>query len=156
MTRKQRRLTLIATAGAVLAFAVGLILYALNDKIVYFNAPSDIVSKPTQPGQRIRLGGLVKDGSVVRGQGTTVRFEVTDGAATVPVSYTGILPDLFRENQGVVTEGTLGADGLFIADSVLAKHDENYMPREVADKIKQSGQWRGAEAAAPGQPVAVK
>lgn len=158
MTRKQRRLTLIATAGAVLAFAVGLILYALNDKIVYFNAPSDIVSKPTQPGQRIRLGGLVKDGSVVRGQGTTVRFEVTDGAATVPVSYTGILPDLFRENQGVVTEGTLGADGLFVADSVLAKHDENYMPREVADKIKQSGQWRGAEApaAAPGQPVAAK
>ena len=154
MTRKQRRLTLIAAAGAVLAFAVGLILYALNDQIVYFNAPSDIVAKPAQPGQRIRLGGLVKDGSVVRGQGTTVRFEVTDGAASVPVAYTGILPDLFRENQGVVTEGTIGADGLFVADSVLAKHDERYMPREVADKIKESGQWRGAETEAGGKPVA--
>lgn len=154
MTRKQRRLTLIAAAGAVLAFAVGLILYALNDQIVYFNAPSDIVAKPVAPGQRIRLGGLVKDGSVVRGQGTTVRFEVTDGAASVPVAYTGILPDLFRENQGVVTEGTIGADGLFVADSVLAKHDERYMPREVADKIKESGQWRGAETEAGGKPVA--
>jgi cytochrome c-type biogenesis protein CcmE len=154
MTRKQRRLTLIAAAGAVLAFAVGLILYALNDQIVYFNAPSDIVAKPVAPGQRIRLGGLVKDGSVVRGQGTTVRFEVTDGAASVPVAYTGILPDLFRENQGVVTEGTIGADGLFVADSVLAKHDERYMPREVADKIKQSGQWRGAETETGGKPVA--
>lgn len=164
MTRKQRRLTMIAVAGAVLAFAVGLILYALNDKIVYFNAPSDIVAKPVQPGQRMRLGGLVKDGSVVRNEGTTVRFEVTDGAASVPVTYTGILPDLFRENQGVVAEGSITAAGVFVADSVLAKHDERYMPREVADKIKQSGQWRGddetksgagAQAApAAGKPVA--
>jgi cytochrome c-type biogenesis protein CcmE len=146
MTRKQRRLTLIATAGAVLAVAVGLILYALNDQIVYFNAPSDIVARPVPPGQRLRLGGLVKQASVVRGEGTTVRFAVTDGGADVQVTYTGILPDLFRENQGVVTEGVLGPDGVFRADSVLAKHDETYMPREIADKIKQSGQWRGAAA----------
>jgi cytochrome c-type biogenesis protein CcmE len=146
MTRKQRRLTLIGIAGLILAVSVGLILYALNDKIVYFNAPSDIVSKPANPGQRIRLGGLVKEGSVVRGQGTTVSFEVTDGAATVPVTYTGILPDLFREKQGVVAEGAMNVNGLFVADTVLAKHDEKYMPREIADKIKASGQWRGEEA----------
>lgn len=143
MTRKQRRLTLIGTAGAVLALAAGLVAYALTDRIVFFNSPSDILSKQIPAEQRIRLGGLVKEGSVKRGEGTTVRFEVTDTVASVPVTYTGILPDLFREGQGVVTEGRVGADGLFRADSVLAKHDENYMPKEVADSLKAQGHWQG-------------
>lgn len=149
MTRKQRRLTLIGTAGAVIAVAVGLVSYALTDKIVFFNSPSDVLAKGIPPEQRIRLGGLVKDGSVQRGQGTTVSFVVTDGAASIPVSYTGILPDLFREGQGVVTEGNVGKDGLFRADTVLAKHDENYMPKEVADSLKAQGHWqadKGGEA----------
>jgi cytochrome c-type biogenesis protein CcmE len=143
MTRKQRRLTLIGTAGGVLTLAAGLVAYALTDKIVFFNSPSDVLAKAIPPDQRIRLGGLVKEGTVKRGDGTTVRFEVTDTVASIPVAYTGILPDLFREGQGVVTEGKVGADGLFRADSVLAKHDENYMPKEVADSLKKQGHWQG-------------
>ncbi len=145
MTRKQRRLTMIGAAGAVLALAAGLILFALSDEIVFFKSPTDIVEQKVSTGQRVRLGGLVKEGTVVRGEGTTVRFEVTDTEHAIPVSFTGILPDLFREGQGVVTEGVLGDDGVFVADSVLAKHDENYMPKEVADVLKEKGVWQGSE-----------
>jgi cytochrome c-type biogenesis protein CcmE len=151
MTRKQRRLTLIGLAGLVLALAAGLVLYAMTDRIVFFNSPSDLVEKPVSPGTRLRLGGLVSEGSVVKSDGGRVSFTVTDGAATVPVSYTGILPDLFREGQGVVAEGLVGADGVFSADSVLAKHDENYMPREVVEALKAKGVWEGDGAAPASQ-----
>jgi len=147
MTRKQRRLTLIASAGAVLAIAAGLVLYALSDRIVFFNSPSDVVANAIADGTRIRLGGLVEAGSVVREDGGVVRFAVTDGAASVPVTYHGILPDLFHEGQGVVTEGPF-SNGVVNADTVLAKHDEKYMPREVVDALKAQGVWQeGAEAA---------
>jgi cytochrome c-type biogenesis protein CcmE len=142
MTRKQRRLTLIGAGLGVLALAAGLVLYALNDAIVFFNSPTDVVEKHIAPGSRIRLGGLVKSGSLVRGDNLNVRFEVTDGNKSVAVSYTGILPDLFREGQGVVTEGALDVAGTFRADSVLAKHDETYMPKEVADALKKQGHWK--------------
>ena len=142
MTRKQRRLTLIGAGLGVLGLAAGLVLYALNDAIVFFNSPTDVVEKHVAPGSRIRLGGLVKPGSLARGDNLAVRFEVTDGNKTVPVSYTGILPDLFREGQGVVTEGALDGAGTFRADSVLAKHDETYMPKEVADALKKQGHWK--------------
>ncbi|MEZ5827783.1 MAG: cytochrome c maturation protein CcmE [Hyphomicrobiales bacterium] len=143
MTRKQRRGVLIGTCLLVLGVAVGLVLYAMRDSIVFFYSPSDIAEMQVPPGQRIRLGGLVETGSVMRDAGTTVRFVITDGAKTLPVTYTGVLPDLFREGQGVVAEGMLEPDGLFHADSVLAKHDENYMPPEVAAKLKKQGVWRG-------------
>ena len=142
MTRKQRRGVLIGTCLVVLGIAVGLVLYAMRDSIVFFYSPSDVAKMQVTPGQRFRLGGLVETGSVVRDAGTTVRFAITDGAKTLPVTYTGVLPDLFREGQGVVTEGTLQPDGVFHADSVLAKHDENYMPPEVAAKLKEQGVWR--------------
>jgi cytochrome c-type biogenesis protein CcmE len=141
VTRKQRRLTLIGVAGVVLTVAAGLILYALTDRIVFFNSPSDVIAKQVAPGTRIRLGGLVADGSVAR-DGGSVRFAVTDGAATMAVAYTGILPDLFREGQGVVTEGVVAADGSLAADTVLAKHDENYMPKEVVEALKAQGVWQ--------------
>ena len=142
MTRKQRRLGLIATAVAVLGMAAGLVLYAMRDTIVFFHVPGDLAAKGVQPGTRFRLGGLVKEGSVKR-DGQRITFEVTDAQAAVPVQYQGILPDLFREGQGVVTEGVLESPGHFRADSVLARHDENYMPREVADALKQQGHWQG-------------
>jgi cytochrome c-type biogenesis protein CcmE len=142
MTRKQRRLVLIGSGLAVLTVAAALVLSALKDSIVFFNSPTDVVEKQVKPGDRIRLGGLVKPGSLARGDNLTVRFEVTDGNRAIPVTYTGILPDLFREGQGVVTEGALDGSGLFKADSVLAKHDENYMPKEVADALKKQGHWK--------------
>ena len=147
MTRKQRRLTLIAVAGIVLAVALGLILYALSDKIVFFNSPSDIVAKAPPPGTRIRLGGLVQTGSLVKSDGGNVAFTVTDGAHAVKVGYQGILPDLFREGQGVVTEGVMKTDGSLAADTVLAKHDEKYMPKEVVEALKKAGKWKEGEAA---------
>ena len=128
MTRKQRRLTLIGAALGVLALAVALVLGALKDSIVFFNSPTDVVEKHIMPGTRIRVGGLVKEGSVQRGDSLAVRFDVTDGKSTIRVAYQGLLPDLFREGQGVVTEGALDGAGLFTADTVLAKHDEKYMP----------------------------
>jgi cytochrome c-type biogenesis protein CcmE len=141
MTRKQRRLTLIGGSLGVLALAAVLVLSALKDSIVFFNSPTDVVEKHVAPGTRIRLGGLVKEGSVQRGDNLAVRFEVTDGNKAVSVSYQGILPDLFREGQGVVTEGTIEPGGAFKADSVLAKHDERYMPKEVVDALKKQGRW---------------
>jgi len=140
MTRKQRRLILIGSCLGVLAIAAVLVLSALNDSIVFFNSPTDIAEKQIAPGTRIRVGGLVKPGSVQRGDNLNIRFEVTDGKSDVLVRYQGIVPDLFREGQGVVTEGKLDAGGL-VADMVLAKHDERYMPREVADALKKTGRW---------------
>ena len=142
MTRKQRRLALIGAGLGVLGLAAGLVLYALNDAIVFFNSPTDVVEKHIKPGTRIRVGGLVKQGSVWRGDSLAVRFEVTDGNRTIPVAYQGLLPDLFREGQGVVAEGTLDSAGTFRADSVLAKHDETYMPKDVADALKKQGHWK--------------
>jgi cytochrome c-type biogenesis protein CcmE len=150
MTRKQRRLALIGSCLAVLGVAVGLVLGALNDAIVFFNSPTDVVEKHIPPGSRIRLGGLVKEGSVLRGENLQVNFAVTDGKNTIQVAYQGLLPDLFREGQGVVTEGALDGAGTFKADNVLAKHDEKYMPKEVADALKKQGHWKmGDEPAGP-------
>ena len=153
MTRKQRRAVLIGTCLAVLGVAVGLVLFALRDSIVFFYTPSEVAEKNLDAGQRFRLGGLVENGSVKRGEGTTVSFVITDKRSILPVTFTGVLPDLFREGQGVVAEGVLNSDGVFHADSVLAKHDENYMPPEVAKKLKEQGVWRGDEqAGAPQNP----
>lgn len=163
MTRKGRRLVLIGSGLAVLALAAGLILSALTDTIVFFRTPTEVAQQQVQPGARLRLGGLVETGSVAK-KGTLTTFSVTDGNATVKVAYSGILPDLFREGQGVVAEGALQPDGTFKADSVLAKHDEKYMPREVADALKKQGHWQsdydkgqGATkpAAAPGPQSSV-
>jgi cytochrome c-type biogenesis protein CcmE len=156
MTRRQRRLVLIGSALGVLALAVGLVLNAFKDSIVFFNSPSDVVEKHVAPGTRIRLGGLVKPGSVVHGDNLSIHFDVTDGEHTIAVAYQGLLPDLFREGQGVVTEGVVEPSGTFRADSVLAKHDENYMPKEVADALKRSGHWKDeygqkVEATPPGR-----
>jgi cytochrome c-type biogenesis protein CcmE len=146
MTRKQRRMVLIGSALGVLAIAAVLVLNAMRGSIVFFNSPTDVVEKGAKPGDRIRLGGLVKEGTVTRGENLAVRFEVTDGRNSIKVAYQGLLPDLFREGQGVVTEGTLDTGGIFKADSVLAKHDETYMPKEVADALKKQGHWKeGAE-----------
>jgi cytochrome c-type biogenesis protein CcmE len=142
MTRKQKRLTMIAGAGAVLAVAAGLVLFALKDQIVFFYSPSQLAEKTLSPGTRVRLGGLVADGSVVRQDDGGVSFTVTDTAKSVKVEFHGILPDLFREGQGVVAEGALAPDGSVTADSVLAKHDERYMPKEVVDALKAQGVWQ--------------
>lgn len=142
MTRKQRRLTLIGAAGAVLALSLGLVLYALDEQIVFFFSPSDVIAKEVAPGARIRLGGLVAEGSIEQSGDGGVSFLVTDTASQIPVVYRGILPDLFREGQGVVAEGSFDNSGRFQADSVLARHDEAYMPREVADALKAQGHWQ--------------
>ena len=142
MTRKKRRLTLIASAGAVLALAAALVLVGLRDQIVFFYSPSEIAEMAPQTGTRLRLGGLVADGSVERADDGSVSFAITDTAGTVQVTYRGILPDLFREGQGIVAEGVLTGAGLLAADHVLAKHDENYMPREVAEALKARGVWQ--------------
>ncbi|BCG96016.1 cytochrome c maturation protein CcmE [Mesorhizobium sp. 131-2-1] len=146
MTRKQKRLSVIVAGLAFLAAATGLTFYALGQKASYFYMPGDLATASVQPGQRIRLGGLVEKGTIVRGEGTTVAFSVTDKQKSVKVTYTGILPDLFREEQGVITEGSFGQDGVFIADSVLAKHDERYMPKEVADGLKAKGVWQESKS----------
>jgi cytochrome c-type biogenesis protein CcmE len=139
MTRKQKRLAVIVGGLAILGVAAGLVLYALRDTIVFFYTPSELAEKHVQPGTRLRLGGMVEQGSVSRAGGTTITFVVTDTIKTLNVSYTGQLPDLFREGQGVVAEGALDANGVFVADTVLAKHDENYMPKELADSLKAKG-----------------
>lgn len=149
MTRKQRRGFLIGSGVVILSIAAVLVMFAFRESIVFFHTPSDIAEKKIEAGKRFRLGGLVAEGSVQRGQGTTVQFAVTDTLAKVNVSYTGILPDLFREGQGVIAEGVLDGSGVK-ADSVLAKHDEKYMPKEVADALKKSGHWQ--EEAGKGTP----
>jgi cytochrome c-type biogenesis protein CcmE len=155
MTRKQRRLVLIGGALSVLAVAAALVLNALRDSIVFFSTPSMAAEKNVQPGQRFRLGGLVQAGSLVRGEQLQVKFVVTDGNAALPVVFTGILPDLFREGQGVISEGALDAAGVFKADTVLAKHDETYMPKDVADALKKQGHWKD-ESAAPVKGPAIR
>lgn len=145
MTRKQKRLSWIGTIGLVLALAVGLVLYALSSKISFSLDPTELLAKEINPGERIRLFGLVKEGSVKKGEGLNVSFELTDTLTSVPVAFNNILPDLFREGQGIITEGVLRKDGTFAADSVLAKHDENYMPKEVAESLKEKGLWQETE-----------
>lgn len=145
MTRKQKRLAGIGVIGTVLMGAVLLVMFALNDEIVFFYSPTDvIVENKAASGQRFRLGGLVKDGSLNK-TGKTVSFIITDTEYELPVVYVGILPDLFREGQGVIAEGALSSDRTFAADTVLAKHDETYMPKEVADTLKEKGVWQGAD-----------
>jgi len=147
MTRKQKRLSVILGGLAFLGAASGLTFYALGQRTSYFYMPSDLAAANVAPGQRIRLGGLVEGGTIRRGQGLEIAFSVTDNENSVRVAYTGILPDLFREEQGVITEGSFGPDGVFVADSVLAKHDETYMPKEVADGLKERGVWQDESSA---------
>jgi cytochrome c-type biogenesis protein CcmE len=160
MTRKQRRLTMIGGALVVLGIAAALVLNALRDSIVFFSTPVMVAEHHIKPGQRFRLGGLVEAGSLVRGNDLAVTFKVSDGSATLPVAYKGILPDLFREGQGVVAEGALDGSGVFRADTVLAKHDETYMPKEVADALKKQGHWKddyGEQASSkPGEQASGK
>ena len=144
MTRKKRRLYFVILGLLAVGTAAALVLSALRQDIVFFFSPTEILEAKVQTeGRRIRLGGLVEQGSVVK-EGAKVRFNVTDGAHSLPVEFEGLLPDLFREGQGVVTEGRMGT-GVFLASEVLAKHDENYMPKEVADSLKKSGHWQGEE-----------
>jgi cytochrome c-type biogenesis protein CcmE len=147
VTRKQRRAVLIATGVGILSVAVFLVLFALRDTIVFFHTPKEVVERQIPAGKRIRLGGLVAEASVKRGLGETVDFAITDTVKTIAVRYKGILPDLFREGQGVVAEGVLDSSGRFLADTVLAKHDENYMPPEVAKALKEQGLWQHGEKA---------
>lgn len=141
MSPKRRRLWLLVASLSVLGAAVALVLTALNDNLVFFYSPTQVAEKNPGPDRRFRLGGLVEPGSIKK-EGMEVRFVVTDMAKTVPVVYRGLLPDLFREGQGVIAEGALGTDGVFTAREVLAKHDENYMPPEVAKALKESGRWQ--------------
>ena len=147
MTRKGRRLAIISAAGFTLAIALGLILFALRDSIVFFYGPTEMAERAPPRGTHLRIGGLVKRGSLTYDGSSTVFFAVTDLKHDIKVSYTGLLPDLFREGQGVVAEGTVEGPGLFHADTVLAKHDERYMPKDVADKLKQQGTWRNERSA---------
>ena len=140
MTRKQRRLALISTGLGILGLAVGLMAWSLSGSIRFFNSPTDLVENHVAPGTRIRLGGIVSPGTLVKGN-FNARFEVTDGNRAVPVTFHGDLPDLLKDGQGVVVDGTLDASGTFRAESVLAKHDERYMPREVVDALKKQGRW---------------
>jgi cytochrome c-type biogenesis protein CcmE len=142
MTRKAKRLTLIFGALAVLGLAAGLIMFALRDNIVFFYTPTQLAEKHPATGARLRIGGLVKQGSLVKGEGRDVSFVITDNEKELAATYTGLLPDLFREGQGVVADGVLASDGKFRADSVLAKHDETYMPKEVAEALKKQGHWK--------------
>ena len=161
MTRKQQRLGLLALGMAALGGATALVLVAFNDNLVFFYSPSDLKAKAAALDRRVRIGGLVEKESLARGpDGRQISFRVTDGAADLTVVYDGLLPDLFREGQGVVAEGKLRADGIFAATTVLAKHDENYMPREVVEALKKSGHWQeggtaNAAAASTASPSTV-
>lgn len=148
MTRKRRRLTIVLLGALLLGTAAALVLTAFEDNIVFFHSPTDIATKPElRTDRRLRVGGLVKEGSLRKeSDGLTVAFRVTDLTNDIQVAYKGLLPDLFREGQGVVVEGRLQPDGSFAADEVLAKHDENYMPPEVAEALRKSGQWKGGAA----------
>jgi cytochrome c-type biogenesis protein CcmE len=148
--KKRRRIQIILVAFLALAGSTGLIGYAMRDGINFFRSPSQIAEAPPPPTEVFRIGGLVAAGSLERGKGETIRFKVTDGGATVPVTYTGVLPDLFGENQGMVGTGRL-VNGVFEASEILAKHDENYMPKEVIDALKEQGVYReDAQQAANG------
>ena len=145
-TRKKRRLYAVLAGLTMLGIAAALVLSAFEDNIVFFYSPSDITEKNLRPGQTVRLGGLVEADSVKKStDGVTTEFVITDMNKTIEVSYKGLLPDLFREGQGVITQGTLGPNGKFVASEVLAKHDENYMPKEVAEALKKSGKWKEPE-----------
>ena len=145
MTRRQRRLGVIAGLGAVVIVAFGLILFALRDQIVFFYSPSEIRDKAVAAGTAVRLGGLVKTGSWTH-DGDQNAFIVTDGTTDLVTHFTGILPDLFREGQGVVIEGAMAGDGSFAATNVLAKHDEKYMPPGLVEELKAKGEWQRGEA----------
>jgi cytochrome c-type biogenesis protein CcmE len=148
MTRKRRRLIALSLGLLALGAATALVLLAFNDNLVFFYSPSDLAAKGVMPERRIRIGGLVVEHSLVKeSNGHSVAFRVTDNTADLRVVYDGMLPDLFREGQGVVAEGKLRQDGVFVASSVLAKHDEKYMPREVVETLKKQGHWQ--ETAAP-------
>lgn len=146
MKRKHQRLLLVLASLGLVGAGAALVLTAVEDSLVFFYTPADLAERDIAEGQLFRLGGLVEEGSVQQ-SGTTTLFRVTDLTRTVPVSFTGVLPDLFREGQGVVAEGSLGSDGTFTASQVLAKHDETYMPKEVADALKNSGRWNDGAAA---------
>ena len=143
MKPRHRKLLLIALAVAAIGGAAMLVLNAFQSNMVFFFSPSQVADKSAPQGREFRIGGMVQEGSLEKsGSDLNVRFVVTDFAHSVPVTYTGLLPDLFKEGKGVVAQGKLGNDGVFHADQVLAKHDENYMPREVADSLKQQGVWQ--------------
>ena len=146
--KKQRRIQIIVLAFAALGLSTALIGTAMQDGIAFFRAPAQVLADPPGPGEMFRIGGLVEDGSLTRGQGKTVRFRVTDTKASVPVAFTGILPDLFAEGQGVVGMGRY-IDGTFEATEILAKHDETYMPKEVVDALKAQGVYKDPKAARP-------
>ncbi|MBP0480908.1 cytochrome c maturation protein CcmE [Sagittula salina] len=139
--KKQRRIQVIALAAGALIISTGLIGYAMRDGINFFRSPSQVMAEPPRATEVFRIGGLVEEGTLVRGQGETVRFSVTDGGATVPVVFTGVLPDLFDENQGMVGTGRY-VEGVFEASEILAKHDETYMPKEVVDALKEQGVYQ--------------
>ena len=139
MTRKQKRLSLILGGLAVIGLALGLVLYAMRSNVAFFRTPGEITSGLVAKGERVRLGGMVVKGSIKKGPGTLTTFRLTDKIASITVKYDGILPDLFGDGQGAVTEGKLQDDGTFTADTVLAKHDEKYMPRELADSLRKQG-----------------
>ena len=154
MTRKQQRLGMLALGMAALGGATALVLSAFSSNLVFFYSPSDLKAQAVSAEHRVRIGGLVEDGSVSRGAGDRVAFRITDGKTDVAVVYHGMLPDLFREGQGVVAEGRLGSGGRFDASTILAKHDERYMPREVVDALKKSGHWQeGAASEAAAAPL---
>ncbi len=136
--KKTRRIQVIVLAFVALAISTGLIGYALQDGINYYRSPTEVIAEPPEENEVFRMGGLVSDGSIVRGQSETVTFSVTDGGEVIPVSYKGVLPDLFGENQGMIGTGSY-VDGVFVASEILAKHDENYMPKEVLDSLKETG-----------------
>jgi cytochrome c-type biogenesis protein CcmE len=150
--RKRQRLTLILVAFVLLGSAAALVLAALQDSIAFFVSPTDVAENRFEPGKRFRLGGLVVEGSITRAaDGREVRFQLTDTAHSVPVVYAGVLPDLFREGQGIVANGTLRPEGVFVASEVLAKHDEAYMPPEVAEALKRAGHWMAEDGAYGGE-----
>ncbi|PWK62613.1 cytochrome c maturation protein CcmE [Roseicyclus mahoneyensis] len=142
--KKQRRIQIVIVATLALALSAGLIGYAMRDGINFFRPPSEIIANPPPPTEVFRIGGLVEDGTLIRGEGETIRFSVTDGGASIPVTYTGILPDLFGEGEGMVGTGRL-VDGTFIATEILARHDEQYMPAELIDALEAQGVYRHAE-----------
>lgn len=139
--KKKRRIQIIVLAFVALAIATGLVGYAMQDGINFFRSPTQVAEEPPLPSETFRLGGLVSEGSLQRGQGEAIRFSVTDGNATIPVTFTGLLPDLFAENQGMIGTGRL-VNGTFEATEILAKHDETYMPKEVVDALKEQGVYK--------------